>query len=848
MSDYSSLKATINANIKANNNHEITGAITNSVLNAMVDSLGAGYQFMGVATPTNPGTAQTPDYKCFYLATTPGTYTNLGGLVVADGEVAILKYDTSWTKEVTGAATAYQVSQLGQDVVLSFGGDIISIDGKCVRNGTQGLQTVSNFSVSEFIPIKPNDKFYVKVGGGNAYTAPFALFDSSFALVGTSIPYTDTTNYLYEGIYTIPSDTTAKYIVFCKGNSYTDTIICKYSIVSIQDDAKLDWLFDRVRQHSMAFDGIDVPLKTGYILADGSIVYPSTQMNWKVSDYIPVKQGDVFYLNTSGGNSSVKPYILCGGDKSLVSIGTYNNALAYRFDGLIKIDNASVKYIVFGIETSYDYQIYKFSELDKKNYSQYKEERLEFIKGNDIAQNISTNKFGTERPPYTITYKDCELYSIGHYIDNNGSLHESANLNVYKFVPPKGILGFTAYRIGGANVYGVYVLDDNTIVPIVVKTNYPNAPIANQSIGNIKEVFINVRIDSNGDVIDGIEKIEYHFFDRSYLDFDGKEYLDTSDIKYQNGYIGDNGSFVELRGYYVAKIPYDANYDYFSEVLTVAGGIYDINDNYLGRVSDYVQPWQHGSPGKNQFPISASYMLVTCPRKYWRVPKKNFYSRIHTYVQKPFEFNGKSAVFFGDSITAGFVSVPGSSQYQDFNKSWAKLLSNKVGMSATNQAIGGSALTYRANETYSSGVKLIAGPSGTRYDITEDFIFIAHGSNDWTGDIPIGKVTDVPETYEDATTFYGALNLVASTIKSLYPTKTVIFVTPIWRAEYGDFKYSLDDYRKAICDVAYRNNFNVVNGKDFGFECGSDLMIADKTHPTEMGYKMYAAQMYDRLV
>lgn len=116
MSNYSSLKATINANIKANNNHEITGAITNSVLNAMVNSLGAGYQFMGVATPTNPGSAQTPDYKCFYLATTPGTYTNLGGLVVADGEVAILKYDTSWTKEVTGIATAAQLNQLGQKV------------------------------------------------------------------------------------------------------------------------------------------------------------------------------------------------------------------------------------------------------------------------------------------------------------------------------------------------------------------------------------------------------------------------------------------------------------------------------------------------------------------------------------------------------------------------------------------------------------------------------------------------------------------------------------------------------------------------------------------------------------
>ena len=123
MSEYSSLKATINANVKTNGNQEITGSIMNSVLNAMVDSLGAGYQFMGVATPTNSGSAQAPDYKCFYLATTPGTYTNLGGLVVADGEVAILKYDTSWTKEVTGIASADKLNQLGQKVSVFVSGN-----------------------------------------------------------------------------------------------------------------------------------------------------------------------------------------------------------------------------------------------------------------------------------------------------------------------------------------------------------------------------------------------------------------------------------------------------------------------------------------------------------------------------------------------------------------------------------------------------------------------------------------------------------------------------------------------------------------------------------------------------
>ena len=91
MANYQLLKADIDEKVYENAKQKITGANLNSVLNKMVDSLGKGYQFMGVATPTNPGAAQTPDYKCFYLVTIPGTYTNMGGLVVADGEVALLK-------------------------------------------------------------------------------------------------------------------------------------------------------------------------------------------------------------------------------------------------------------------------------------------------------------------------------------------------------------------------------------------------------------------------------------------------------------------------------------------------------------------------------------------------------------------------------------------------------------------------------------------------------------------------------------------------------------------------------------------------------------------------------------
>lgn len=116
MANYANLLATIAANIYTNGNNEVTAAMVKTAVDQMVASLGAGYQFMGVATPTSPGTAQTPDQKVFYIASTPGTYTYLGGLVVNDGEVAVFKYNGTWSKEVTGAATAAQVTKLGQKV------------------------------------------------------------------------------------------------------------------------------------------------------------------------------------------------------------------------------------------------------------------------------------------------------------------------------------------------------------------------------------------------------------------------------------------------------------------------------------------------------------------------------------------------------------------------------------------------------------------------------------------------------------------------------------------------------------------------------------------------------------
>lgn len=114
MANYNSLKTTINANVKRNGNQEITGQILNSVLNAMVDTLGTGYSFAGVATPaTNPG---TPDAKVFYIANGKGTYTHFGELEVTEDDVVVLYWDSLWHKESTGIAREENLTNLEKEV------------------------------------------------------------------------------------------------------------------------------------------------------------------------------------------------------------------------------------------------------------------------------------------------------------------------------------------------------------------------------------------------------------------------------------------------------------------------------------------------------------------------------------------------------------------------------------------------------------------------------------------------------------------------------------------------------------------------------------------------------------
>ena len=206
--------------------------------------------------------------------------------------------------------------------------------------------------------------------------------------------------------------------------------------------------------------------------------------------------------------------------------------------------------------------------------------------------------------------------------------------------------------------------------------------------------------------------------------------------------------------------------------------------------------------------------------------KYNIYNHC---VDKPFIFNSKSGLFFGDSITKGFTS--GSTTTPN---GFPKLFSNKVGMTFTNYGVGGSCLSYDNNNlgTVLDKIKSV----GT---LTSDFLFVAGGVNDW-------------QLAVDLDTFKAGVVAICEYLKINYTGK-VIFITPINHGGRIPNKTpiaDLQEYRNIITEIVMKySEYSVVQGNLFNMpnEKSSDdyisSMFGDKLHPTELGYTVYAKEL-----
>lgn len=147
MARFDNLKAAIEAAIYENGTQAITGDILQDVLKDMVDSLGEGATWRGIASPaTDPG---QPDGGVIYLAYEAGSYTHFGGNTLAAGETAIFAWDgTSWEMlplpVLQDAAGVVKTGNIADGAVTSG-----KIAGEAVTEGKIGAGAVTSGKIAD---------------------------------------------------------------------------------------------------------------------------------------------------------------------------------------------------------------------------------------------------------------------------------------------------------------------------------------------------------------------------------------------------------------------------------------------------------------------------------------------------------------------------------------------------------------------------------------------------------------------------------------------------------------------------------------------------------------------------
>jgi len=212
--------------------------------------------------------------------------------------------------------------------------------------------------------------------------------------------------------------------------------------------------------------------------------------------------------------------------------------------------------------------------------------------------------------------------------------------------------------------------------------------------------------------------------------------------------------------------------------------------------------------------------------------------------ENPWE--GRSAVFVGDSITAGSGTT----------KIYYEYLEESLGFdSVTPMGVAGSCISA-ASDYGQSNQPLI----GRYEDIpSADLIVIFMGTNDYGHETPLGSVGDTKDG-----TFYGALNTIVPALVAKHTSSKIVFVTPLHRYGFGtskilgtQFTYdnipngvgaTLGDYVNALKMVCANNGVTVI---DLYTECtldpsGAEVRAAympDGLHPNAAGHEVIAGIM-----
>ena len=460
MANYATLKAAIQQVIRTNGNEEITGALLQQTLLAMVNSLGGAFQFVGVAqSSTNPG---TPDQNVFYIAGA-GSYPNFNNTTVADGYMGVFKYNGSWTIETLQVGKNYddEIEQLEQKVgkfpipITESGKYITTNTG--VGNAIGAVVTNASYSYMRF-PVNPGDKVIVNGEGGLAPQL-WAFIDANEIILAVS-------NRTIESglILTAPANT-AEIIINTK-----DTSVPSYYIKSNSVDYKLN---EAIRNREVGFTESNALIK-----ADGTTIVSSY---YDTTDYVCVFEGDKFlYKGYTPANVTYAAVVGFDANKQNPTVLLTSSGFTQEKEFSIPSGISFIR--VCGAKSTYAnysgrflYHI-DFLTLGKEEQAKFKEidEELSDIQGNinyisQDVRNINDTIFYEEKEYNVLssvgssTYWSHEITKSGDYILKSTTVPTSVKLYEGNSATSTLVKEFSSSEIVpfGVDSYKIVITDAN---------------------------------------------------------------------------------------------------------------------------------------------------------------------------------------------------------------------------------------------------------------------------------------------------------------------------------------------------------------------------------------------------
>jgi lysophospholipase L1-like esterase len=224
---------------------------------------------------------------------------------------------------------------------------------------------------------------------------------------------------------------------------------------------------------------------------------------------------------------------------------------------------------------------------------------------------------------------------------------------------------------------------------------------------------------------------------------------------------------------------------------------------------------------------------------------QKYYKKYDNIIRKPFDFNGKHAVWFGDSITYGYLA---GAENNRTTVPFPKAFSEAVGLSSQfdygNRGSNGATIVPTTSTQTNNLTNSVTNYPLDYYG-TPDVVFIAGGTND----LALG--TDWDDFESGMEDFLDAVNT------KFAASIPVVFITPInARAAILGTSHPLSELVKirnimttAILKKDVYDRFSIIQGDKLPFPlmtedtAMSDILFSDGVHLSEYGYKVYSAYL-----